>query len=125
ELLAALRHSGNVRYAAFSPAGRLVLTATGRTTRVWDAATGEPITPALRCAGRLHRVEFVGDERVRWTCQDGTAGSLALQPDERPVAELLLLTRVLASSRVDANQGLLPLEPERLRPAWERLRGEE
>jgi hypothetical protein len=102
-----------------------VLTATARTTRVWDAATGEPITPPLRCAQRLRQVEFLADDRVRWTCRDGTAGSLELKPDDRPVDELLLLTRVLAGSRVDADRGLVPLEPERLRQAWQRLKGEE
>ena len=44
----------------------------------------------------------------------GVVFAIDEKPDERPVAELLLLTRVLASSRVDAKRGLLPLEPERL-----------
>ncbi|MBI4325770.1 MAG: protein kinase [Chloroflexi bacterium] len=37
-----------VNFAAFSPDGRLVLTTgTGDSTRLWDAVTGQPITPVL------------------------------------------------------------------------------
>ena len=44
-----LFHDGVVWHAAFSPDGRRVLTASGdKTARVWDAATGEPITPPIR-----------------------------------------------------------------------------
>jgi hypothetical protein len=35
---------------------------------------------------------------------------------------LTLLAQVLASGRVDAERGFLPLRPEQLREAWERLR---
>src|SRR5262249_55157837 len=41
-----LRHQGRVNEAAFGPAGRLVLPASGdRTARLWDATLGLPVGP--------------------------------------------------------------------------------
>jgi tetratricopeptide (TPR) repeat protein len=40
-----LKHEDTVNHAAFSPDGRRVLTADGRTARVWDADTWEPVAP--------------------------------------------------------------------------------
>jgi len=50
KLIQVLSHTNGVGYAAFSPDGRSVLTIAGD-ARVWDAESGEPITPALGMAG--------------------------------------------------------------------------
>jgi WD40 repeat protein/serine/threonine protein kinase len=45
-LLQVLSHTNGLHYAVFSPDGRSILTIADE-ARVWDAVTGEPITPAL------------------------------------------------------------------------------
>ena len=48
QLTPAMKHKGTVRLAEFSPGGELLVTAASdRTARVWDAGTGEPITPSI------------------------------------------------------------------------------
>jgi WD40 repeat protein/serine/threonine protein kinase/tetratricopeptide (TPR) repeat protein len=74
--VAELPHGRAVRCAAFSPDGRRVVTGTGDfadymdliaprsdpdrkgEVRVWDAATGRPITPPLGTAGAVQQVAF-------------------------------------------------------------------
>jgi hypothetical protein len=70
---------------------------------VWDATTGEPLTPVLAPA-----------EAAGWKA--------LLTPDERPVEALLGLGRVLSAQRLDSSSGLVPLGPAELRGEWERLR---
>ena len=49
-----LRHSGPVHRAAFSPDGRLLVTASAdHTARVWNAKTGEPVGTALQHDGAV------------------------------------------------------------------------
>jgi WD40 repeat protein/tRNA A-37 threonylcarbamoyl transferase component Bud32/tetratricopeptide (TPR) repeat protein len=50
------RHKGPVTYAEFSPDGSRVVTTDG-TARVWDAATGQPVSPPLEHRGPVKHVE--------------------------------------------------------------------
>jgi tetratricopeptide (TPR) repeat protein len=54
-----LRHEAKVLHAEFSPDGRRLLTATEWAVRVWDAATGEPLTPALRPGSHISAAAFL------------------------------------------------------------------
>jgi WD40 repeat protein/Tfp pilus assembly protein PilF len=75
DLIATLPHEDPVNHATFSPDGRLVATATGHPTgrhgrgeaRVWEIATGRPVTPALR-----HRGPDKDDPQVRRSSDDET-----------------------------------------------------
>jgi WD40 repeat protein len=69
------KHDHEVRHAAFSPDGRRVVTASrDGTARVWDVATGEPVTPPLRHGGSVLKAAFSPDSRrVVTACHDGTA----------------------------------------------------
>ena len=54
-----MNHDGRLHHATFSPDGALVATAgADNTARVWDAATGQPITAPLRHLGQVDRVAF-------------------------------------------------------------------
>jgi WD40 repeat protein/tetratricopeptide (TPR) repeat protein/tRNA A-37 threonylcarbamoyl transferase component Bud32 len=52
-------HQGPVVHAEFSPNGQRVVTASwDRTARVWDAVTGEPVTPPLEHQGFVQHSTF-------------------------------------------------------------------
>jgi tetratricopeptide (TPR) repeat protein len=71
----------------------------GASGKVWDAATGELLSPSLEV-----------------TSQDWDIAA-----DTRPVEELRLLARVLSGSRIDETGAYLPLEPDEFRSAWQEL----
>jgi WD40 repeat protein len=119
-----LRHKGSVTFAAFSPDNRLVVAADNeQVARVWDARTGEPLAPPVRFTGAVRGAAFgAGGERVELTGDGRKARSWDLRPDGRPVADFLDLARVLAGGRIDPDRGLLPLELDVWRRAWQRAR---
>jgi WD40 repeat protein/serine/threonine protein kinase len=74
-LAQAWSHEYEVEYAAFSPDGRRVVTASrDHTARVWDAVTGEAIVGPLRHGHIVWKAAFSPDGlRVVTASQDGTA----------------------------------------------------
>jgi WD40 repeat protein len=61
-LKAVARHDGRVNTMVFSPDGKKVLTASDdKTARLWDAATGEPLTDPLRHDGPVNWAAFSPD----------------------------------------------------------------
>jgi WD40 repeat protein len=57
-------HSDMIRRAVFSPDGERIATASAdRTARIWDAASGEPITARLEHRDEVRDVEFSPDSR--------------------------------------------------------------
>jgi len=52
-----MTHQGDVNAVAFSPDGKLAITGSAdHTARIWDAATGRPLVPALRHENVVTRV---------------------------------------------------------------------
>jgi WD40 repeat protein len=102
--------------AAFSPDGRYLVTE----ARVWDAASGQPVSPSLEPAA-VHTAftadsrQVVGADSITWRAWD-------LHPDDRPAADLVLLTQLLAGYRLDAADGLVLLDAETLGTIWQTLR---
>jgi WD40 repeat protein len=80
-----LTHGSAVVCGAFSSDGRLVATGSSDDTcRVWDAATGEPLTPSMRHDGTVCQVVFSPDCNFLLTAsEDGNARLWTVQTGER------------------------------------------
>ena len=65
--------AGMLHTAALSPNGRWLAAAdTKHTVRVWDVATGKPLSRPLQLPGDVYRVQFSPDgSRLATTCHDG------------------------------------------------------
>jgi WD40 repeat protein len=123
ELLIALMHDSSAYFLSFSSTGRYVFTATKRSVRVWEARTGEPITPPASFAGQISHVSFAADDsEVASTSTDGRTWTWSLRGDNRPTADLIGLARLLAGKQVDPSRGLLPIGPEALNQSAQSLR---
>jgi tetratricopeptide (TPR) repeat protein len=63
-----------VNHVEFSPDGRWLVTAGSDQARVWEAATGQPLSPPLKLQGVMHHAAFSPDgRRVIATSLDGAA----------------------------------------------------
>jgi WD40 repeat protein/serine/threonine protein kinase len=63
-LLHLWQHDHEVEHVAFSPDGRRIVTASkDHTARVWDASTGEAVTPPLRHGHIVSKAAFSPDDR--------------------------------------------------------------
>ena len=84
-------HKGGVEHGAFSRDGqRLVTAASDRTARVWDTATGKPVTPYLEHQGRVTWAAFSPQwHRVVTASTDATARIWSVATG-KPVALRLL-----------------------------------
>ncbi len=72
-----LPHASPVRCVAFSPDGRIVLTAgDDQIARLWDAANGEPIGRPMPHRGRVLVARFSSDGRVVLTAGDDQTARL-------------------------------------------------
>jgi eukaryotic-like serine/threonine-protein kinase len=74
----------DARYPLFSPDGRLIIAPFGeQSARVYDAVTGQPITPPLPHNGTVFHAAFGPDSHhVVTASQDGTARAWELRPEE-------------------------------------------
>ena len=70
-LVQVVHHADQIRAAQFSRDGRFMLTASADGTgRVWDAATGEPITPPLSHGNNVNAIDLSADGKTVLTAGD-------------------------------------------------------
>ena len=123
-------NGSTVTEAHFSRDGRWIVTACegNETTRVWDAQTGEPLTPPLKLPWPFKHAQFVGDSRgilCRRSIGNGGASELRdLQIETRSVEELAPLAQVLSGHQGGFTGVVVPQSPEELQMAWQRLRAQ-
>src|SRR5258706_5627357 len=100
-----LVHNHQVRAASFNPKGSRVLTV-GRdqTARVWDAHSGEPITPALPHFAQIWHGRFVGESMIAISDQKNKTWVWKLHPARQSQEELVSWARVLNGDMTDANK---------------------
>jgi len=93
-----LKHGFQVWYIAFSPDGRLVVTASiDNTARVWDASTGQALTPSLQHNKGVLYASFTPDgRRIVTATADDRGWVWDLPIERRPLDDLALLGQLLA-----------------------------
>jgi WD40 repeat protein len=102
----------------FTPDGTALVTETEAEVRVWDARTGEPLSPAFGGDGLSWEAPMsarrVGDTLLtRRGIETSCFDRRSLAPDARPVAELRALAEALTGRRREASGALVPVpEPE-------------
>jgi WD40 repeat protein len=114
-----------VVHGAFSRNGRWVVT-TDRTgvARVWDATSGEPLTPPLApSTAGLRSARFVaGDQRIAGQGSAGKTWLWELPRDARSVEDLWLLAQVLGAQQGRHVGSSGPPTREQLQRHWQALR---
>ncbi|MBI3851273.1 MAG: hypothetical protein HY298_13515 [Verrucomicrobia bacterium] len=75
--------------------------------RVWDLATGEPLTPLLKTSYDLDAPKL---------------SKAALARNDLPAADLVLLAQLLSGSQLDETGGIRPFERGDVKSAWDKLK---
>ena len=110
-----LIHSDPVKFAALSTDGRFIGTGAGHLAQVWDASTGEPVTPPLQHSGLVSSIEFHPDgEAITTSSLAGEVFVWDLTPDLRPLVEIKKDAKLRSGHWLDALGGYSPLSIESL-----------
>jgi WD40 repeat protein/tetratricopeptide (TPR) repeat protein/tRNA A-37 threonylcarbamoyl transferase component Bud32 len=118
-----------VHLATFSPDGRQVLTVgydrdrRSSEARVWDSATGQPISPPLRHAREIRQALFSPDgKQVITLGDDAIARAWGLSGAPASPERLRDLAQMLAGRQLDPSGTLVALDARALGEGWGRFR---
>src|SRR5262249_14750149 len=111
-----LEHKAIVTSASWSAdVKRLLTVTTDNYLQVWDLANGEPLTPPRKI-----------QESAQASAQNNRLSSVGptedLPRDDRPVADLVLLSQMLAVGRIDVGGNVVPLQLHELTHASQELK---
>ena len=91
--------------------------------RIWDARTGEPLTPPFRHPESVVFLQWAaGTKRLVTRTRAGQTYVWPLPRDHRPAEDLSLIAQLLSSQRSLAMQTLIPESRAGLAEAWQKLR---
>jgi WD40 repeat protein len=114
-----LRHEELPVGFSFSPDGRMVLTWEDAAARIWDAESGEPLTPPLRSSGTVTWADWRSDGReIVTSSYDGSVQVWDVSPVTSPVDDLERQAELLAAHRLDPQIGPVPLTPSQMSARW-------
>ncbi len=114
-----LEHLYTPRGYAFSPDGRLVATHANRIARVWDAGTGEPVSPPLTHEDYILSVDWTRDGREIITTTSGKDLHVwDVSPASATVEELTRIAELMVAHRLDPRAGTIPLTPKEMKARW-------
>jgi eukaryotic-like serine/threonine-protein kinase len=102
------RHARDILAVAFTPDGRVLVTASkDGTARFWDAATGGPLGGVVRHRGWVNALALTPDGRAVLTASDDTTARLWAVPDGTPLTLPLRHLRPVKAAAVSADGRLL------------------
>ncbi len=108
---------------AFSPDGHLVLTCADQFARVWDAATGEPVSPPLPHGSNIVWADWSPNGREIVTrVYGGKIRIWDISPGRESVEALTRQAELMAAHRLDARIGIVPLTPVEMKARWQEQR---
>lgn len=118
-------HRGAVLGAQFSPDGTRVLTASAdRTARVWDVATGRPVSPPLKHQWSVNAASFSPDgARVVTASSDNTARVWDATTGEALTAPLEHEDEVLAASFSPDGRRVVTASRDKTARVWDATTG--
>jgi WD40 repeat protein len=114
-----------VRFAAFTPDGALLVTASryGQ-LRIWDAETGSPLGErsanqklGLPIANQIDGMAIMADSRRIRLIQGREIQSWDIPLEQRSQSELEALSLVLSGHEIDSGEGLAPVTADRVEAA--------
>jgi eukaryotic-like serine/threonine-protein kinase len=124
--LAPIMHPAQVEVVGFSPDSVLFWTYSSRRLRVWETATGVPVTPEIRLRG-ISETAWSSDSTwfATWSKDDGLR-VWDFRPGRRPVKSMRDLAKMLSSHRLaEGDTGsFVSLTIDELRAAWEAVKAE-
>jgi WD40 repeat protein len=109
--------------------GQLAVTASrDKTARVWNAETGEAVTPPMKHPEEIWKAQFLeGDEDILTTGLSLVGSHYRqwrweLKADPRPVDDLLSMAQLLSCNTIDFTAGALTLSKSSFEKFWRDLR---
>jgi hypothetical protein len=120
-----------VEHTLLSKYGHHVLTVRGKQSRVWNTATGAPLTACLCEDGEATHARIAEDGQRFLVVESGRTVRLWRLPESHQdqarwttlrASDLILFVQVLTGQRVDEHGSLQPVPPEEVRRGWLRWR---
>jgi WD40 repeat protein len=116
----------NVLLASFDPTGSLLATGINGSVRVWDASTGEPLTPILPAMNILYlnRIGFSKDGKslLAQSYAENHTQEWTLTGSPEEVKSLPLWTEILSQRQLASNGRLVRLDAASLKKKWKDYR---